>query len=323
MVVIYFQTQVGIQSAILTQDNRDLLAQAVWIDLLNVDGSEEKLLEQFFNLNIPTKKEVEEIELSSRLYAENDSLFMTATMVAQSESPEVKTDVVTFILTKQVLITLRYTELHAFALYKTRVMQCKKLSANKVLIGLLEAAVDRLADILEKISHEFDKTSLLIFHADEDDPSKNISYKKILFMIGSHGDLGTKVRESLISFTRVISFLGQTDVIKLTKTSLSSLAIIDKDVNALSDYAAFLATKFSFLLDATLGMISLEQNNIIKIFTVAAVLFLPPTLIASIYGMNFSHMPELGWHIGYPLAIGLMILSAWFPFYYFKKKKWL
>ncbi|KTC99823.1 magnesium transporter CorA family protein [Legionella erythra] len=324
MVIIHFNNESGLQTEPLTSSNHHLLQQAVWLDLMNLTVEEERLLEDFFQINIPTKTEVEEIELSSRLYAENGTLFMTATMVAKSESPEVQTDVVTFILNERILMTLRYGELYAFSLFKSRLPQYNKPTAPVLLIGLFEAAVDRLADILEKISHAFDKTSALIFRQTERIGSgEEITYKQIIAMIGAHGDLGTKVRESLMSFTRLISFLSQAENIKLSGDMKSILATIGKDVNSLSDYSAFLSTKFNFLHDATLGMITLEQNNIIKSFTVAAVLFLPPTLIASIYGMNFRHIPELDWYIGYPLAILLMVFSAWLPFFYFKRKKWL
>ncbi|KTD46638.1 magnesium and cobalt transport protein CorA [Legionella rubrilucens] len=324
MVIIHFNTESGLQAETLNLSNPHRLQQAVWLDLLDLTVEEETLLEGFFNINIPTKTEVEEIEVSSRLYAENGTLFMTATMVAKSESPEVQTDVVTFILSDRILMTLRYTELHAFSLFKSRLLQYSKPTSAGLLIGLLEAAVDRLADILEKISHELDKTSALIFRQTERiGTAKDISYKKIIAMIGAYGDLGAKARESLMSFTRLISFLSQADNVKLSGNMKSILATIGKDVSSLSDYSAFLSTKFNFLHDATLGMITLEQNNIIKSFTVAAVLFLPPTLIASIYGMNFKHIPELEWYVGYPLAILLMVISAWLPFFYFKRKKWL
>lgn len=138
--------------------------------------------------------------------------------------------------------------------------------------------------------------------------------------IGANGDLGTKASESLISFTRLISYLEQVNNSDIPKELMTYLIIIQKDINALREHASFLSTKFSFLLDATLGMINIEQNNIIKIFSVAAVIFLPPTLIASIYGMNFTYMPEISWYIGYPLAILMMFISALLPFSYFKKK---
>ncbi|KTD10780.1 cobalt/magnesium uptake transporter [Legionella gratiana] len=325
MVVIYFQTQSGIQSEELKEANNHLLDNALWIDLICPTKKEETIVEEQLQLEIPTKKEMEEIEPSSRLYIENNVLFMTATMVAMSDLPEVKTDVVTFILTKKQLITVRYTKLYTFDLFSSKLLRSKTkvFNATSMLIELLDTATERLADILEKISHKFDEISQLIFHSKASNPTINeTDYKQILQNIGANGDLGTKAGESLVSLIRLISFLEQTHGPEISKDMRSSLIIINKDINAINDYASFLSTKFNFLLDATLGMINIEQNNIIKIFSMAAVVFLPPTLIASIYGMNFEHMPELRWYIGYPIALIMMFFSAWVPFRYFKKKKW-
>ncbi|MGM9454644.1 magnesium/cobalt transporter CorA [Legionella bozemanae] len=325
MVVIYYQTDSRIQSQALNDENRHLLQDALWIDLLNPTKEEEKIVETQLKIEIPTKEEVEEIEPSSRLYVENNILYMTATMVALSDLPEVKTEVVAFILTEKCLITLRYIELHPFKLFIKKLLRskAKDYNAKALLIGLLDAAVDRLADILEKIGGKFDEISKIIFHAkDNKHTTAETNYKHILQYIGANGDLGTKASESLISFTRLISYFEQNNT-DIPKELMNYLIIIQKDINALREHASFLSTKFSFLLDATLGMINIEQNNIIKIFSVAAVIFLPPTLIASIYGMNFTYMPEIRWYIGYPLAILMMFISALLPFSYFKKKKWL
>ncbi|KTD40611.1 magnesium transporter CorA family protein [Legionella parisiensis] len=325
MVVIYYQTDSRIQSKALDNENKDLLQDALWIDLLDPTKEEEKIVEAQLEIEIPTKEEVEEIEPSSRLYVENNTLYMTATMVALSDLPEVKTEVVAFILTEKCLITLRYIELHPFKLFTKKLLRSKTkdYNAKALLIGLLEAAVDRLADILENIGGKFDEISKIIFHAKANKHSTaETNYKHILQYIGANGDLGTKASESLISFTRLISYFEQNNS-DIPKELMTHLAIIQKDINALREHASFLSTKFSFLLDATLGMINIEQNNTIKIFSVAAVIFLPPTLIASIYGMNFTYMPEIRWYLGYPLAILMMFISALLPFSYFKKKKWL
>jgi magnesium transporter len=148
-------------------------------------------------------------------------------------------------------------------------------------------------------------------------------FQKILSRLGRAGDLASKVRESLVSLGRLLAFAIQGTQARGRKTGSARLKTIGRDVASLSDYAAFLNNKVGFLLDATLGMINIEQNAIIKIFSVAAVVFLPPTLIASIYGMNFAHMPELGWPLGYPLALALMVVSAILPYLYFKRRGWL
>ncbi|MBN9230994.1 MAG: magnesium transporter CorA family protein [Legionella sp.] len=326
MVIIYSLTDKGIQMDTLNEYNRHLLSNALWVDLLSPTKDEEQLVEHDLNIEIPTKKEVEEIEPSSRLYTENRVVFMTATLVALSDLPQVKNDVVTFILTHKTLVTLRYIELHAFKLFQSKLIRSTSTNytAHSLFIDLLDAVVERLADILEKISNQCDEISQLIFHHHPTaDKTAETNFKRLLQYIGTNGDLGAKVSESLVSLTRLITYLEQAYGNDLEKDNRVSLTIIHKDVTALREHATFLSTKFNFLLDATLGMINIEQNNTIKIFSVAAVVFLPPTLIASIYGMNFNHIPELSWHIGYPLALSFMVLSAWLPYRYFKKKKWL
>lgn len=307
---------------IITKDNVDKLMDAVWIDLLSPTRKEEKMVETFLNLDIPTKKEMKEIEPSSRFYRENNTLFMTATIVAQSNSPEPKTDPITFVLLEKKLVTIRYIEPRSFKSFIVRFnkLEANEFTAEKILIGLLESTIDRLADILENVSHEFDKISQKIFRPKTDE---TINYQEILQDIGANGDLGTKVRESLASINRLVSFFEQMVGAKFDPDVTLRIKSLTKDANALSDYTSFILNKVNLLLDATLGMVNIEQNSIIKIFSVAAVIFLPPTLIASIYGMNFSYMPELSWHIGYPIAIILMLISAWLPYRYFKKKKWL
>jgi len=324
MITIYLANESGVQPVELTESNQDILKKALWIDLLSPTTQEEKLVEKYIGIEVPTKEEMIEIEPSSRLYKEKNALFMTASMVAQSESTEPKIDAVTFILLAQQLITIRYVEPHSF---KHFIAYLSRLDTNEynpqmMLVGLLEPTTDRLADILEKVSHQIDQASQMIFRANP--PSrKKIDYKIVLQNIGANGDLATKVRESLVSFNRLVSFFEQTYSLKLDQNIQTRLKLIMNDINSLGDYATFISNKVSFLLDATLGMISIDQNNTIKIFSVAAVIFLPPTLIASIYGMNFTHMPELHWYFGYPMAVALMVISAWLPFRYFKKKKWL
>lgn len=323
MITAYFQHEHYIQSAEITTGNAHLIAEALWIDMLDPTKEEEDMIEQALKLNIPTKREMQEIEPSDRLYKEDNDIFMTATMLAKSDSPEPKTDAVSFILTNGKLITIRYSELHSFSLFATRLKKIhkEKFEMEDFFIGLLEATVDRMADIVEKIAHSLDNLSQDIFRP-KTPMNPGYNFKKMLQEIGANADLGGKVRESLVSFIRVVSYYNQIGP-KSSQESISRMLIINTDITALSDHTNFISNKVSLLMGATLGMVNIEQNDIIKIFSVAAVIFLPPTLIASIYGMNFRNIPELHWYFGYPFAIMLMILSGWLPYRYFKKKKWL
>ena len=191
-------------------------------------------------------------------------------------------------------------------------------------MDLLDAVIDRAADILERIGAEVDQVSHDIFEPEERRPSARTATSDILKTIGRKGDLTSKVRESLVSIGRLLLYLAnEADGMRWAKETRAQLRGMQRDVQSLSDHATYLTNKITFLLDAMLGVVSIEQNNIIKIFSVAAVVLMPPTLVASIYGMNFKHMPELDWTFGYPLALVLMLLAAVLPYYFFKWKKWL
>ena len=294
----------------------------VWIDLLSPTEEEVLEVEKRFGIEVPTREEMQEIELSSRLYDENGALFLTVSVLSQAASDAPQTEAVTFILVKKTLITLRYADPVPFKTFIRRVKRTPSLASGceAVLFGLLEQIVDRLADIMEQTALDLEGLSEKVF-ANAEDRGIDRDHREILRQIGRAGNLSGKAKDSLLNLHRLGLFLSTQSRFK--KDAKARLKIISRDIVSITEHANFIANKVTFLLDATLGMISLEQNNIIKIFSVAAAAFLPPTLIASIYGMNFKLMPELDWAFGYPLAIGLMILSAVLPLLYFKRKGWL
>ncbi len=308
----------------ITSKNEHLLQDALWIDLLLPSKEEEMLIEGLFHLNIPPREEMQGIEPSSRLYKENGTVFMTATMIAKSDSPEPKSDAITLILAGDRLITVRFIEPQAFALFTSHLpkLSTDNHCASHLIVALLEATIDRLADICERIGRCLDDYSQTIFRTQTPDKIK-LDYKQLLQELGSNGDLNARAWESLASLNRLNGFFGQTVGAKLDEEMRPRLTTLTNDIGALSDQVKFLTSKVNFLLDATLGMVNIEQNNIIKIFSIAAVIFLPPTLIASIYGMNFDVIPGLKWRFGYLLSIVFMSLSGWLPYQYFKIKKWL
>lgn len=294
----------------------------VWIDLLSPTKEEVLEVEERFGIEVPTREEMQEIELSSRLYEEDGALFLTVSVLNRAASDAPQTAAVTFILVKKTLITLRYADPVPFKTFIRRVNRSPSLanSAEVALFGLLEQIVDRLADVMEQAALDLEGLSDKVF-ANTEDRGIDRDHREILRQIGRAGNLSGKAKDSLLNLHRLGLFLSTQARFK--KDAKARLKIISRDIVSITEHANFIANKVTFLLDATLGMISLEQNNIIKIFSVAAAAFLPPTLIASIYGMNFELMPELDWAFGYPLAIGLMILSAVLPLWYFKRKGWL
>jgi magnesium transporter len=299
---------------------------AVWFDLFNPTQGEDKLLERTLGIAIPTREEMQEIEVSSRLYIENGARYMTATLMCQSDTATPKTTAVTFILSGHKLVTVRYDEPKPFALISNKLArQCAPtITGETIMMDLLDAVIDRAADILERAGADIDRASHDIFEPEGRRVDRTITYRYILRTIGRKGDLTSKVRESLVSVGRLVLFLAnEADGMKWPKEMRSQLKSMQRDVQSLSDHATYLGNKVTFLLDAMIGVMSVEQNNIIKLFSVAAVVLMPPTLIASIYGMNFKHMPELNWEYGYPLAIVLMLIAAVLPYWFFKWKKWL
>jgi magnesium transporter len=299
--------------------------EAVWIDLVSPTTPEDKMVEELLGVAVPTREEMQEIEVSSRLYVENGARYMTATLMCQSDTASPKTTPVTFILSGRRLVTVRYDDPRPFAIVEHRLSRnCPtKINGEIVLVDLLDAVIDRTADILERIASEVDQISRTIFEPD-DDRVDTRKYNEILKGLGRKGDLTSKVRESEVSVGRLVLFLAnEAETMRWPKDKKAQVKSMQRDVVSLSDHATYLSNKITFLLDALLGSVTIQQNNVIKLFSVAAVVFMPPTLVASIYGMNFRHMPELDWYFGYPLALALMVAAAVGPYFFFKWKKWL
>ena len=308
-----------------------LADDAVWLDIVQPTPEERSKVEAVHRLTLPTPEEVREIEPSDRLYSEGLARFMTATILVHADAPLPQRASITFILTGRALITLRYVEPRPVAIYAQKLLRGQEgcTSGEEALVGLLESFIDRIADILEKVNQDLDLVSQTIF---AEGPATlgphrgRRDLQAVIRTLGRNDDLVSTIRESLLSMTRVISYLTATlnatgdKTLKDVKTRLKSTR---NDIVSLNEHAAFESHTINFQLDATLGMINIEQNGIIKIFSVAAVVFLPPTLVASVYGMNFDDMPELHWLAGYPWALGLMVVSALVPLIYFKRKGWL
>lgn len=298
---------------------------AVWLDLFCPTLAEEQAAEAHIVLEIPTREEMKEIEVSNALYSEAGQLFMTATLLTKFDSNEPENQAVTFILSPKQLVTVRYTDPVPFRAYPARLVRdaAEQPDGNSIFAGLIEAIINRAADILEIIAQKADSITKEVFVMPVNEKkAPTVNYENALIRIGLSGDVASKARESLTTLWRLVAY-AQQNIRQCTPELKETLAAHARDISALSDHATFVSNKLSFLLDATLGMINISQNNIIKIFSIAAVIFLPPTLVASVYGMNFRNMPELQWQYGYPMALGLMVLAAVVPIMIFRRKKWL
>jgi magnesium Mg(2+) and cobalt Co(2+) transport protein (corA) len=302
----------------------------VWIDLHNPTLEEDQAIERALGITVPSQADMAEIELSSRLYHEDGAEFLTLTALANLDGDDVIKMPVTFILKGNTLVTVRWCDPRPFAAYRIRAARQKDnppRSGEHVMLGLLEALIDRIADALERVGTDVDHISREIFR----NKARNVSKKTrdlqaVIEKIGTKAELLNLIQESLVSMGRLTAYHTAMDDAQRRTASKENrylLKVIQRDALSLGEHARGLNGRASFLLDATLGLINLEQNQIIKIFSVAAVVFLPPTLVASIYGMNFDIMPELHWDFGYPFAIFLMILFAVLPYLFFKRKGWL
>jgi len=324
MLTVYVQEGTRLKGAAAAPDA--LPAAPVWIDLLNATEEETAGVEAALGLDLPTRAVMEEIEASSRIYQTGEARVMTAIVLARNEAGRVEAAPVTFVLAGETLATLRHTEPQPFRSFAKLAAERSMgvASGEAALVGLLEAIVDRVADVLEGVAADVEALTQETFEREGSRPSKPSRFHEILKKIGQKGDLNGKARESLVSLGRIVAHLAEpAENEKRPRDLRNRIKTLGRDVSSLSDHASFVSNKVNFLLDATLGMVNIEQNAIIKIFSVAAVAFLPPTLIASIYGMNFKVMPELDWPYGYPLAIGAMIASAILPYLYFKRRGWL
>lgn len=298
----------------------------VWFDLLNPTMDEEAEVEALVGIDVPNREDMDEIEHSSRIYAENGAIYLTANVLSASQTLNPVLAPITFVLTPQALVTLRYHEPRALANFSERALRADHglTGAVALLLALLDALVDRAADLLEHEGKGIDAIARHVFSERKGRPRQAREFGLMMERIGQRGELNTKIRESLVTFERIAGAIAQhLDAAKAPREHRARTKTLIRDVRSLSDHAAFQASRVTFLLDATLGLVGIEQNGIIKIFSVAAVVFLPPTLIASIYGMNFALMPELAWPMGYPMALGMMVVSAVLPYLFFKRKGWL
>ena len=304
------------------------LGEALWIDLTAPTEAEEDAVEAALGIDIPTREDMQEIEVSSRIYREDGALFLTAQVIASPDAREAEIGPVTFVVLPDRLVTVHYhapRSLSYFADWAAR-HDTPLESGLDAAMGLMEAVVDRLADILEAEARQHELLSKAIFAAHR--PSgKAETLQAVLQRIGRAEAMNGKVNESLATILRLLTYLTSTPEVPdgpCLEPRQKPLALAQlQDLRSLREVAQAQSEKVRFLLDATLGVINIRQSDVIKIFSVVAFVFLPPTLIASIYGMNFKYMPELEWPWGYPMALGLMVLSALVPYLIFRWKKWL
>jgi magnesium transporter len=319
----------------------DLPHEAAWIDLLSPTGEETTLVKKTFGLEVPTRDEMFEIEPSSRLYADNGSIYMTANVVCRADSAEPLSHPVAFILNEKVLVTVRYDEPRSFALFAQAVSQHphKAHTAPEALLGLLDTVIDRGCDLLEHVGNDIDTMMKEVFGIGAKRTAKlDHDYPELMSRIGHAQDLVSKARDSLDSFIRLIGFLGvqnEGNPIRETRHTQAVASLLE-DAKSMTDRANFLNAQISFTMDAVMGLVGIqqnqigidqnrianEQNQIMKVLAVASILFMPPTFLAGLWGMNFKSMPELDFAYGYPMALSAMAISVIIAGLIFWAKGW-
>ena len=292
------------------------LAEAAWIDLQEPEEDERELLEQLLRTELPESEDVDEIESSARYFVDTAGIHVHSLYLTQNEGRH-NTATAAFILQPQRLITVRDAELADFRLLRMRARrgQVEARNAQELLTLLFEQKVENLADALEDNYLKLGEVSHLVLEDEDAELEEAIDH------LAKLEDSNGKIRLCLMDTQRSIAFLQRH--LKDDPELRESCWGILRDIDTLMSHTTFLFEKINFLMDSTQGFINIEQNQIIKIFSIAAVVFLPPTMVASIYGMNFDHMPELQWLLGYPWALGLMLMAGMAPYFYFKRKGWL
>ena len=301
---------------------------ATWIDLEEPTRDEDKLVEQCVRVQVPTREDMSEIEPSSRLYEQNGTLYMTLSALFGVEEGHPKSDPIGFVLTSDRLVTVRYVTPRPVRAFQQHAHKDPSLvqDALTATYNLLDSIIDRLADELEEVGREIEKISAHIFIKQPNArriPADRLT--ALLSRIGRTQSLLAHIRVTAVSTARMLSFFLASDRLRSPQTEgvRDHMQALLNDTKSLTDHSAFLADNLTFLLDASLGLISIEQNAAMKLFSWAALVFLPPTLIAGIYGMNFHHFPELGLRYGYPMALALMLASAVLPLWYLKRRGWI
>ena len=309
--------QVKVSSLSEIENFEEFKQRVSWIDLQDPTPAQIREIEEFYSISFPTRQQQEEIETSSRYLENSGTIKINSTFVnITPHSGKLEEQEMSFIVTEKTLFTLRYFDSRVISDVVKKIKQFPLIFVNpsKIFVAILEARTDFDADLMESVSKYVADISRKVTY------DKNLD-EKMLLKISESQELTMSLREALFDKQRVLSSLLRNE--DLMVDSYNRLRIVIKDINSLIEHANFNFTRLEYLQNSFLGLLNIEQNKVIKTFTVVSLVFMPPTLIASIYGMNFKLMPELDWNVGYPIALGLMMVSSIIPLLIFKRKKWL
>ena len=303
---------------------------AALVDLLRPTAEETAFVERVTGLTIPSSERLSEVEVSSRLARQGDTLQVTAPVVYKSDDLAVNTSPVGFLLTADLLITIRFVELAAFADFLARhpfPVHDPKQAGDELFLGLVETIVDRMADAMEQVGADLDRMSHRVFQPESNETERKPNrverrLTRILKTIGRTGDHTSYTRDSLLGLGRLVAYVATHAGVRLSPNSKVRLDTLKQDIGSLNEYENRLTDKVQFLLDSTLGFINIEQNRTFKILTIASVIGIPPTFVVGLYGMNFKNMPEYDWTYGYQWGLAVVIVSMVVPAVWLKWRGW-
>ena len=306
---------------------RALPGEVIWIDLLNPGEEEKEFVESRAAVTIPSIEALSEIESSSRLILENDKIYLSTPVVAQGDTADPILSPAGFILSSSLLITVRFADLATFDAVAERIRRDKSLASSiGVFTALMDALVDRGADVLERLAGELNQISRSVFRGDPNSRRHTVqssaALRRTLTAVGTIGDRLSQARDVFLGIGRIVPFVLSAGHEWIGREFQTRLGAVATDISSLNSYEAQLSDKVQFLLDAVLGYITIEQNDLFKVLTIVSVVGIPPTLMAGIYGMNFRFMPELSWTWGYPFGLAMIALSALIPVIWFKWRGW-
>jgi magnesium transporter len=298
----------------------------VWVDLWNPTQEEIDQACRDYHLDIPPRDQLEEIEFSSRLQYEDGVFTISLPVTPHYHGEKDITSPVGFVLTKDILVTVRFARLHTFESISARVKR-RPRSAPDIFLVIMEALIDYSADRLEEMRNEATGVSGRIFQKQMQNSYRNVTrtnrmLRQLLVELGDLGERLSHVRDTLLVLQRGLPFISEHGDGWMEPAVKARLKMAARDVQSLNEYEVHLTDKIQFLLDAALGFINIEQNDLFKVLTIASVIGIPPTFVASMYGMNFHDMPEYSWHWGYEWGLGLIVISVVIPLVWFKKRGW-
>jgi magnesium transporter len=295
------------------------LRNAAWIDLLSPTEDELEQVRSLTGLRVPTQDQVSEIESTSRLSFESGAWYLSTPLVSPRPEGDYVLVAAGFVLSAKHLITIRF---EAIAAIDAALKSCTGKTAEDAFLHILEVVVDRAADALERSGAACDAISHEAFRKSEAARKRAADLRETLRRVGLEADKTSHIRDALLGLGRIASYVGDSGLPGAPQVSASRLKAVKADIASLTDYESHLSGKIQFLLDAILGFINVEQNDVVKTLTIASVVGIPPMIIAGIYGMNFRDIPEYGWKHGYPYSLALMVVTCFLTWLWFKRRGW-